>query len=99
MTEINFHITTERIDEMTLEQMIAQQELSSPDGIMNWRNYRSFLCHFMVDDHQAYLPEAEAIAQLKTVTRKDMAEVAAQFNRAWREFADKMVPPTNGDKS
>lgn len=53
----------------------------------------------MVDESDNYLPEAEALRQLRAIPINDLENAVKQFGEAMQSFKERAIPPTGGGKS
>jgi len=93
--DINFVVTDERKEELTMGAVIALDDALKgvePDQ----RSIRELLAVFMQDNEGNWLDENEAFAILDRVKQKNFGDVFEPFMKA---FVENMVPKENGNSS
>jgi len=94
MAEIRLHITQERLDSLTVDDMIAVENVG--EGRVSTKALRAILAKFCLDGDRAYLPESEAAKLIGKITRPRFFEVVREFLQKVNDLA---VNPTNADGS
>jgi hypothetical protein len=94
MAEIRLHVTQERLDELTVDDVITLTEAS--DGNVTVRELRDLVARFLVDANGAYLSDARARKALGTLK-------PSEFKMRLREFFGMVraltINPTNANDS
>lgn len=93
---IRLHVTQERYERMTLNDMIALEEMAA--GKFQARKLRDILARFVVTESGTYMPDEEAQALIGELPISDLKDVAEQFGRAVEAFTQESVPPGGGRK-
>ena len=93
---IRLHVTQERYERMTLNDLIALEEMAA--GKFRARDLRDILARFVVDG-TGYMPEDEAQALIGGLTLSELPTVAEQFVQAVEAFTrENVVPPGGGSR-
>lgn len=96
MTEIRLHVTQERYERLTLNDLIALEEMG--EGRFSARALRDILARFVVGEDGAYLPEETAQACIGELPLADLRAVAGQFGQEVARLSDQAVPPGGGSE-
>lgn len=91
MAEITLKVDRERINELTLDTLIALEE-----GTMPARAIRDLMAKFMVDDDGEWMPEDEALQIIGRSKVSHLAPILTDFADRLKEAA---VPPASGGGS
>jgi hypothetical protein len=82
------------MEELTLDQAIALESLAGGEKV-DLAPMRDLFAHFVVDEDNKYLPEAEAARTVGRLRLNEIKDAASAFVDA---IKDGLLPPANGGK-
>ncbi len=77
MAEIRLHISEERLDLLTVDEMIAVENVGV--GVVSMKAMKGIVAKFVTDDQGAYLPELQALGIIGALQRPEFFKVAKEF--------------------
>lgn len=92
--EIRIHVTNERLDELTVHEMVAVENVG--EGIVSMKALRGIIAKFVLNGDGSYLPEDEALKLVDEIKRPQFLVVTREF---FAKVNDLAVNPTTGSDS
>jgi hypothetical protein len=83
--EIRLHITQERLDSLTVDDVIALEDAS--DGSVTVRQLRDLVARFVTDENGVYLSEARARKALGAIKPPEFKGKLGEFFDVVRDLA------------
>jgi len=93
MIEIRINVTQDRLDMLTVEEMVAVEDVGA--GKINLRLLRDVVAKFIVDDQGVYCAPADAFRVINHLLRPQFHEVVKEFFAAVNSTA--VNPTTDGN--
>ncbi len=93
MVEIRINVTAERLDMLTVDEMVAVENVGV--GIVSIKDLRGIIAKFVVNGDGAWMPEDEALKVIGKILRPQFLDVAREFFAGVNRTA--INPTTDGD--